>query len=385
MLPLEYPPLTLVLFSLAQLAPIGYYQLAFAFMMALVALFIYWLLLQYGSESSWLAFALYALIGGWATAEGRFDLVPAALTLLCVIAAERKHRTLAYSVLALGVLIKIYPLLLLPPLFIAEQRSIQRFYIPSSSLTFKNIGAEIWHTLRQARAWKWKNALIFFSIIVGITSLFALLDFHGAVISQFNYFAERPVQIESTGSTLLWLATFFGVHTSVSYTFGSINILSPLNGSVSLLFEISFVLGYIYVIWLQWREKLDIVQASIAILLVFIITGKVFSPQYLIWLMPLLAYSGAFNYLWLLAWGSISALTTIIYPYLYTREPNVLHVQNVPGFTQAIAIRNTLFLLLTLAYLFNWFHIRRRRPLPVTREEQEIRTSYVKTSQNARS
>src|SRR5205823_6769055 len=117
-------------------------------------------------------------------------------------------------------------------------------------------------------------------------------------------------------------------------------------------------------IWQQWRGKLDVVQSFIALLFVFIAAGKVFSPQYLIWLMPLLAYAGAFDVIWLVWWGSISLLTTIIYPYLYTRTTNVLLVQFVPGFIQAVAIRDALFLLLTLAYLFNWFSIRRRKPLP---------------------
>jgi len=47
--------------------------------------------------------------------------VPAGLTLLCVIAAEQRRWKLAYVALALSFLLKIYPLLLLPPLFLAEQ------------------------------------------------------------------------------------------------------------------------------------------------------------------------------------------------------------------------------------------------------------------------
>src|SRR6266516_327545 len=88
MLPLEYPPLTLVIFSLSLLVPLPYYQLLFALWMALTSVLIYWLLLRFAPRGSALFFSLYALVGAWATAEGRFDLVPAALTLLCVLAAE---------------------------------------------------------------------------------------------------------------------------------------------------------------------------------------------------------------------------------------------------------------------------------------------------------
>src|SRR5579859_8202149 len=87
-LPLEYPPLTLLIFTPALLAPLVYYQMAFAILMALMAVFIYWLLLRYAPRGAALAFAGYMLIGAWTTAEARFDLVPAALTLICVIAAN---------------------------------------------------------------------------------------------------------------------------------------------------------------------------------------------------------------------------------------------------------------------------------------------------------
>src|SRR5579863_5466036 len=179
-LPLEYPPLTLAIFSLALLAPIPYYQLLFALWMALTAVLIYWLLLRYGPRGSALAFAVYALVGAWATAEGRFDMVPATLTLLCLIAAERKHWTAAYVALVFGVLLKIYPILFLPALFIAEQRDAQLFDIPPPSLTLKTAPIELWRTLREARHWRWKNALIFLVLLVGVTGIFALLDFQGA-------------------------------------------------------------------------------------------------------------------------------------------------------------------------------------------------------------
>ena len=118
------------------------------------------------------------------------------------------------------------------------------------------------------------------------------------------------------------------------------------------------------------------VQTFIALLLVFIVTGKVFSPQYLIWVMPLLAFTTALDGFWLLFWGTISLLTTIIYPYLYTRTPNILLVQFVPGFIQFVAVRDALFVLVTLAYLFNWFQVRRRKPLPPASPGKETRPLF---------
>jgi hypothetical protein len=365
MLPLEYPPSALVIFSLPIFAPLSYYQLVFAVFMALVSTLIYWLLLRFGPRGSAIAFVFYLFIGALALAQERFDLVPAALTLLCLIAAERKYWTFSYIALALGFLIKIYPILFLPALFIAEQRDRQRIYISGQGSTFKSLPVELWHNLQSIRQWHWKNILLFFSLVLGIMGFFAIFNFNGAILSQVSYFANRPLQGESIGSTLLWLGTLLGFPVHIVFSFGSINMVSALGGVVSNLSEILFFAGYIYSIYLLWRGKLDIVQTCIALLLIFIATGKVFSPQYLIWIIPLLAYSGAFDVFWLVVWGSISLLTTIIYPYYYTRIIDAVKLPYLPGFIQIVTARNMLFVLLTLAYLFNWFHIRRCHALPM--------------------
>jgi hypothetical protein len=363
-LPFEYPPLTLGIFSLALIAPLPYYQIAFAIAMALVALLIYWLLLRFGPRGAALACAFYLVLGAWGTAEGRFDLVPAVLTLLCLIAAAHRRWTLAYVALASGFLLKIYPLLLLPALFMAEQLAYGRFHKPAASLTLKTLPGELWQTVRGISQWRWKNALIFFGVILLVSGIFALLNFQGAIVSQLSYFANRPVQVEATGSSVLWLATLFGHPASVVYTFGSVNIASNLDSSVALICDLFFVLGYVLTILWQWRGKFDLAQAFIALLLVFIVTGKVFSPQYLIWLIPLLAYQGAFSRLWLILWGAICVLTTAIYPYIYMLTKDARKAPLIPGFIECVTLRNLLLVLLTLAFLFNWWHIRQRQIQP---------------------
>lgn len=372
MLPLEYPPLALVVFSLPIFAPLSYYQLFFAVFMALVSTCIYWLLLRYGPRGSAVAFVFYLLVGVLALAQERFDLVPAACTLLCLIAAERKHWTIAYITLAFGFLIKIYPILFLPALFIAEQQDRQSLYVPEQLFSLNALSVELWHTLQSIRRWHWKNTLLFISVSIVITGFFAIFNFNGAILSQLNYFTNRPLQVESIGSIFLWLGALLNIPVRIVFSFGSVNMVSALGSVVSNFSEIFFIIGYIYAICLQWREKLNLVQTCIALLLIFIVTGKVFSPQYLIWIIPLLAYSGAFDSIWLVGWGSLSILTTIIYPYLYTRVLDAEKTPYVPGFIQIVTARNMLFVLLTLAYLFNWLHIRRHHTLPSNEMTQAI-------------
>jgi hypothetical protein len=235
----------------------------------------------------------------------------------------------------------------------------------------RSLPQQLWYTLREFRRWYWKNTLLCLGILVGVTGLFALLNFQGAVVNQLVYFLQRPVQVESTGSTLLWLMQGLGFPLSIDNNFGSLNVVSGLNGVVSLLGTLCLAVGCLAVLWMQWRGRINFMQAAIGLLLVFITTGKVFSPQYLIWLMPLLAYAGAFDAFWIFCWGAASLLTTYILTYLYTRPvTDIRDVPLLPGFMETVGIRNALFVLMTLAFLFNWFHARQRRALTPAPEGQ---------------
>lgn len=369
LLPQEYPPLTLAPFSLALLAPVHYYQVAFALLMVLVAVLIYTLLLKQGPAKSAFYFALYLFIGAWGTALGRFDLLPASLTLLAIILAGKGRWTWGYVLIALATLLKIYPILLFPIFFIAEQRSDGRLPLPGK-LRLQNLPGELKRLLTSIPRWHWLNTLIFFVLLLGITGLFALIDFKGAVLSQINYFAQRPIQIESTGSIIMWIGKAFGLYTTVTYTFGSINVNNNLKNIVAQVSELFFLLGVLAIIIQQWRGKLNMLQGSIAIILVFIATGKVFSPQYLIWLIPLLVYAGGYSRPWLLLWGTISLLTSIIYPFLYAITLNGTEVAGTPGFLPSVILRDTLFVILTIAYLLNWFHLRQNQSDLLPAEEK---------------
>jgi hypothetical protein len=349
LLPIEYPPLTLLFFSLPLLAPMPIYQVVFVLMMSLLAFLTYWLLLRYAPPGPALVFLLYTLLGVFALVQMRYDLLPASMTLLCLLAISHKRWLLAYVALAFGVLLKIYPLLLLPTLFIAEQQT--HSLLPSQS-TLLASPRLILPTLRSLL---WRNTLLFFGIILLISTLFALIDLHDAVVSQVQYFLQRPVQIESTSASILWLAHGLGTPWSIAYTFGSINIISPLDTLISHIANAIFVVGVLFVLWRQWCGTMTFAQASVGLLLLFITTGKVFSPQYLIWLIPLLAYTFAATSPWLWLWSSISLLTTVIYAYFYSQLTDPNHIVLPVGFFPVIALRNALFVFLTLSYLCNWF------------------------------
>jgi hypothetical protein len=79
----------------------------------------------------------------------------------------------------------------------------------------------------------------------------------------------------------------------------------------------------------------------------------VFSPQYVIWIAPLVALVGEADWRWLLPWGLISLLTTWIYPLIYTMTKTLSLVPLLPIFYPVVTMRNLLLLGFVLFLLFN--------------------------------
>ncbi|MGH2480442.1 MAG: hypothetical protein ACRDHW_12375, partial [Ktedonobacteraceae bacterium] len=316
MLPQEYPPLTLLLFSLPLLVPLPYYALAFGLLMLLVAAAIYWLLARSDARGAAPLFLLYLVLGTIAVVQERFDLLPAACTLICVLAAERGRWRTAYLALALGVLFKLYPIVMLPALFLAEQRA---HLIGQEDM----MGRKMWWASK--RRWQWQNSLLFAGLLLVVMGGFALLNVNEALIGPLQYFVARPAQIESLAGSVIWASGLFGVPYTPQFAFGSVNLNSDLMRLISPVDTLLTIVGILGVLWLQWRKKIDLAQALVALLCMLLVTGKVFSPQYLIWLFPLLAYIYArrhTNRTWMYCWAAISLLTTIIYIVYYSHLPN---------------------------------------------------------------
>jgi hypothetical protein len=284
-------------------------------------------------------------------------MIPAALTLFCLLLAERRHWTLAYVALALGVLIKAYPLVFLPLLFLAEQRDQAGLFLPDQSRPLKALPGAFLQGLRHLRQVRWKNALIFSGVVAGVYACFWGLS-HAGAFAWLAYLYLRPFEVESIGSVLLWLVSCTGIPIGWTISFGSWNILSPIAGGLSVIFVYVFAAGYLTILIQQWRRKMSFFQACLAALLVLVATGKVFSPQYLLWLMPLMAMVGPGNRRMRRAWIGISLLTTLIYPFWYGAITYTHGSSSAPGFLPAILLRDGLFLAVTLAYLFNFRHFR---------------------------
>ena len=397
MLPQEYPPLTIVLFSLPLLAPLPYYALTFALLMTLGAALIYWLLMRADSRRAAPIFLLYLLLGTAGVFQERFDLLPAACTLLCLLAAERGRWRVAYIALALGVLFKLYPIVMLPALFLAEQRAwlAKSEVFAEQASTHKKVRAsdeqalgsvpqkkrpeqysgqsteherasqsgEIWKNITSLN---WTNLLLCVGLLLLITGAFAWLNFTDAILSPLEYFLTRPPQIESLVGSFIWLGGHAGASYIIYFGYGSLDITSGLTRLLAPADTLLTIVGILALFWLQWRKRIDLAQTLVGLVCVLIVTGKVFSPQYLIWLIPLLASiaaRGQTNRLWMGAWVIIALLTTFIYVFYYSRMPDPLAaaqvVQTLPGFFELVALRNLLLALAVLAFVCGWWGVRK--------------------------
>ncbi len=344
-LPYEYPLLTIIPFSMGLLAPSRWYQVAFALWMALFALLIYVALARYRSRRAAMAFALYLVVGCWATAFGRFDLVQSALTLFAVMFAVRKRWTWGFVMLALATLLKFYPVVLVVSFFIAQQME--------SSLSWKS-----WR--------RWQPLAAFVAVCAVVMVVSFILSPEGT-LGPLGYFGNRPVQVESFSASLMWLTSLI-VHKPLTYafTFGSLNTFGPLGSKVGIFGTLLLGAGLLFTYWLQWKRKIDLATASLLTLLILMVTGKVFSPQYLIWVAPLVAYVGEADYRWLISWSVIGGLTTWIYPYIYNMTKALLKVPYLPLFFPVTTVRNFLLLGFVVILLI---YCARRKPNVVASSE----------------
>jgi len=313
----EYPPGALATFYLPYLVSdnLQGYGTAFTFEMLLFDLIGLLLLLGIGRKagiSSWSCLIGYTL--GMAAIGSimvqRFDMVPAVITLGAVYAFSRGSYKTAWAILAIGTMTKLFPGLLAPLFLIYQWRcGGLRSVIPSVAA--------------------------FAAVTLLIAVPLMVLDRHG-FISSFTIQSQRSLQLESTYSSLLLLGNSLGIVSAYPIQGGiSYDIASSLAGPLARYSFVFMGVGLLAVYGFYYRNcrKLaksparfapdpqylaDLLNYSFAVLVVLLVTSKVFSPQFMVWLYPLFPLvSGRFrSTLWVIFLAA-SCLTWYIYPLHY--------------------------------------------------------------------
>lgn len=349
-LPQEYPMLALVPFSLT-LLPFRDPSIGFEVGMALLVMVGYLGMIALSAPRHALLYLGYILIGAQVLMLMRFDMVPALCTLGALWAAQRYRSGTAYVLLALGTLIKLYPIALVPLILIAEARLIPMPLI------------------KQRRFWRAYLAplrgLASYGVIVALGWLVAWRMNPTQVWSVFQYAGQRPAQAESLPATLLWLGTWVGLPAAPQFAFGAFNITGPLAGIVIAVCLMLGGVGGGWLCWRLWRGSLTLPQAFLGCLCLVLATNKVFSTQYLIWALPFVAEVEGVSLLWV----AIAALTTVDLA-LFTPIPLAppTTVNEIWPYLLVIGIRNALLVWATIRLLA-------RQPTVNPASESEHRTT----------
>src|SRR5262249_15170145 len=135
-----------------------------------------------------------------------------------------------------------------------------------------------------------------------------------------RYHGARPLQVESTWGALLLVASPI-VETQTVHTFGSLNVISDLDEPLRVVASALPIVAWLALVIHAARTNADATRTIrlVAVALVaYMVLGKVLSPQYITWLIPIgivatLTAGRAERRLFIAA----LALTQLIYPFLY--------------------------------------------------------------------
>jgi hypothetical protein len=243
-----------------------------------------------------LGFAALAPLALGSVMLSRFDLWPTALMLAALAAVVSDRVRIGSGLLGAAVSAKLFPAVLVP--------------------------------LAVAYAWRRRGrreALVCLAIVVCVVAVvfapFVALA-PGGVWRSLRDQLTRPLQIESLGSAMLLAAHHlwgFGIRMETSH--GSQNLAGHAPRVLAIVLSIVQVVALLGV-WAWFargpatRERL--VRASAAALVAFVALGKVLSPQFLIWLVPLVPLVRGRRGLWASALlGGALVFTQLWFPFRY--------------------------------------------------------------------
>ncbi len=234
----------------------------------------------------------------------RFDLVPAVCVLVAAVMAAEGRFGWAAAALGYGTAAKIFPGVLAPLL-----------------------------VLGMVPALGWRRSLLRtvppFLAGFGLTVVPALVLSARGTADSVLYHVQRGVQIESLWANLIGIAHLFGLPAQTVYGFGAYDLSSSVSGVFKALSGVATAAGLAAAAWLVWRRArargglgpADWAGAFTLGTFAFVLTSRVLSPQYLVWLCAPMAglalVLAGRRALWTLVAAAV--VSQVIFPFRYTQ------------------------------------------------------------------
>ncbi|MBF9071052.1 glycosyltransferase family 87 protein [Streptacidiphilus fuscans] len=259
----QYPPLA----ALVMLAPLAVPASYFVGFLVLIGVFdalgmgLLLRLRRSGRDRAaagvWLWVVVPPLLGP--TLYARFDLVVTVVAMAALVALVRRPR-LAGVLTAVGAMLKVWPVLLL-------------------------IGA--------GRGRRWLQVAAAFALSGALVGFLFLVSTHGA-FSFLGFQEGRGIEVESVGALpFLFASVFLHWQGTVAMNYGSLEVLGPHVATMSGLMVASSVIAF--ALLALWRLRVrhwtpaTAADAGLTAVLLFVVTSRVISPQYMLWLVGLAA------------------------------------------------------------------------------------------------
>ena len=141
------------------------------------------------------------------------------------------------------------------------------------------------------------------------------------LLTAVRYQQERPVQVESTPAAVLGLLRTAAPSLAAPVeSHGATGVEGPGAPVAATLFELLLLASWVLVAWRARNSRAvgALGSGAMTVLVLWMVLGRVFSPQFLVWVLPLAALTGALQgRRALVAFAGVCLLSQAVYPGAY--------------------------------------------------------------------
>jgi len=282
----EYPPFSMVFMAIPrmftsneQIYYIIYSALAFIFFI-IGMIYISKISKMYNlTKTNMMAFVAFTLIFTNIFLLTRYDIFPTTMCIIALYYYLQKKYCVSWLIISLAVMTKLFPIFIVPFLLIP-------------------------FLLRKDWCGAVKGILTCTAVCVLISLPFIIAD-PSTAFDYLTYHLDRGLQVESVAASFIMILNFFnpGMITVV-HNYGSDNLAGALPDAIAPLLSYGFILTFILLLgWVTFklyerRKSLDhellqkmVILAGVTSVMIFLALSKVFSAQFVIWAIMLLAFT----------------------------------------------------------------------------------------------